>query len=295
VAVADVTGVSKLALTGDVVWTAPIAGALDLATDAAGNIYGRTAATLFAVSSAGAVKWIHPVDTVDTVEDSPQSFESAVAASPDGSVIAVLTDDGAVVVDGDGAPRFTVLGQFAEGLAVGPDGTVAITVPSAVFIEQDDVLRYTADGMPLATLGPLPGNADPSIAFDPQGFVCANTTGHSEITLSRMAPDGTVVFEQTAFVRSGAGIAAGVLASSASEVIGVHAVNNSEIVTGLQIDVLAPDGTPTWSHTKVGGEVFIGLLADAPTPTGVASSGKRFAVAGTYGGNFPWIQIYELP
>ncbi|HEX7841865.1 MAG TPA: hypothetical protein VF469_30555, partial [Kofleriaceae bacterium] len=295
VVVADAIGVSKLTLSGDVVWTTPIAGgAHDLASDAAGKIYGAGGPGLFALSPAGAILWTRAIAVAPHLG---QSFQSTVAVSPDGSVIAAHTTDGAHVVDGSGADRFTRTGLTADGLAVAPDGTVAIGTESESVPGLLDAVRFDASGAPLATLSPLPGDTDASLVYDAQNFLCAQTTQGGFAHVSRIAPDLTPAF--TSSERTGFAVPppAGIVIDSSGEVVAVRGNDESSLTaTGLFIEVRSPTGAVTWTHRKQAISQIAIILDDGVTPSAAAADGNHHvAVAGVYNDSMPWIQVYAMP
>jgi hypothetical protein len=294
VVISDSTGVIKMSLAGDVVWKAAISTARDLAIDDAGEVFGLTSSGMFALTADGALAWTR---TFATARNNEQLLDSKVATSPDGSVIAVMTDDGAHVVDGTGADRFVVTGWFAESISVAPDGTVGISVPSDL-IEKADVVRYSATGVPQATLFGLPGEYNPSIAYDPQGFLAAATTGFELEVVSRNAQDGSVAFASGTDVESVGPAAIGVAVDSASDVIGVRTVNDNDFPPGMHFDAFSSSGALIATLDKPANEV---VVADQFFDDGVflsmiaGSTSKRFAIAGNYNLGEPWIEVFQLP
>jgi hypothetical protein len=293
--VADAIGVSKLTTTGDVVWTRPIAGgAHDLASDAAGRVYGAGGPGLFALSPAGAILWTRSIGVARNVT---QSFQSAVSVSPDGTVIAARTSDGARVVDGSGVDRFTAGGLTSDGLAVAPDGTVAIGTASLNVPALLDVVRFDASGAALAPISPLPGDTDASLIYDAQNFLCSVTTHGRFAHASRIAPDGTTVFSTTERVFSGIDPPAGIVVDSRGEVVTVRNSDDSGtgIATGMLIKVWSATGELLWTHNKPSTPQMI-ILDDGVTPSAIAADGDHHvAVGGVYNDFTPWIQVYAMP
>jgi hypothetical protein len=249
VVVADADGVTRLHPDGTVAWTTPIAGgASDLATDTAGDVFGRSGSGLFALSAAGAPTWTRTFAAVGVAH---LSMESSVAASPDGTVIAVLTSDGAHVVDDHGDDRFVATGLSAEGVAVAPDGTVGIAIPSTAYPEQVEVVRYSAAGAALVALDPLPGDYDVSIEYDSASDLCAAVTGFGGALVSRFAPDLGNVF--TSGERTGAAfnVAAAIGSDGADDVIYLREGGLGGR-RGYQLEVFSPTGAITWTHTRPG-------------------------------------------
>jgi hypothetical protein len=293
--VADEFGVSKLTLDGHVVWTRRIElGASGLASDAAGNIYAVGGSGLLALSSDGKPLWSRSI----TVAPNPlRSFQSTVSASPDGTVIAVHQSDGVQVVDGTGADRFARGGLSpADGMAVAPDGTVAVGAESVVVAPLIDVHRFTATGVELAPLAPLPGDRDVSLVYDAENFLCAQTTFFGIANVSRTSPDLTTLFEtfeDTHFAVSPPGA---VVISSSGEVIALRGADEDAFATGLLIEAYSPTGTLTWTHRKPAASQFFLILDDGVLPAAAATDGNHhLAVGGVYDATTPWIQVYEMP
>ncbi|HEY0480691.1 MAG TPA: choice-of-anchor D domain-containing protein, partial [Kofleriaceae bacterium] len=278
--VADAFGVSKLTLAGDVVWTRPIeGGAAGLASDAAGNIYGAGAPGLFALSPSGALRWARPI----AVAPYPlRSIQSTVSASSDGTVIGAHLRDGVHVVDGSGSDRFVRTVPTADGMAVAPDGTVAVGTDS-VIPPLLDVVRFTASGATLPPLSPLPGDRDASLVYDAQGFLCAHTTFGGFAHVSRTSPDLTTVFttfEATHFAVSPPG---GVVITSSGEVVSVRGADENAFATGVLIEAYSPTGTLTWTHRKPADSQFFFLLDNGVLPSAVATDNNHhLAIGGVY-------------
>ena len=293
VIIGNATGVTKMSPTGTVAWTSPIAGGgHELATDAAGNVLVAGSAGLFALSPAGVLRWTQPVTITYHGE---LTLQSSIAVSPDGTVIAVLTSGGVRVFNGDGGDRFTVTAPV-QAIAVAADGVVACAVQGAFpFQEQMDVRRFNASGTELTTIAPLAGRSSPALAYDALGFLYADTSGHGGATVSRTAPDGHTVFSQDDQTGASAGLATGVGADTASNLLAVRAMAD-EAVPGLQIDVFSPTGTRSFTLSKPDIRREGPIFDDGVSPlvfSGVV--GKRFAVAGFYNFSTPWLQIFDLP
>jgi hypothetical protein len=291
--VADAIGVSKLTLAGDVVWTHPIeGGAGGLASDAAGNIYGAGAPGLFALSPSGALRWTR---TIAVAPNPLRSIQSTVSASPDGTVIAAHQNEGVYVVDGSGADRFSRTVPTADGMAVAPDGTVAVGTES-VIAPLLDVVRFTASGAELPPLSPLPGDRDASLVYDAQGFLCAHTTFGGFAHVSRTSPDLTTLFttfEATHFAVSPPG---GIVITSSGEVVSVRGADEDAFATGVLIEAYSPTGTLTWTHRKPASSQFFILLDDGVLPSAVATDNNHhLAIGGVYNASTPWIQVYAMP
>ena len=292
VLIGDSTGVTKISPTGTVAWTTPIAGgARDLATDDAGDVVGAGGPGLFALSPTGALRWTRPVSI--GADHAFGSLNSAVAVSPDGTVIAVQSG-GVRVLDGNGNDRFAVTAQLAGRIAVASDGTVAFPVPG--FPEQVDVRRFTATGTELTTFSPLPGRFDAALAYDALGFLYADTSGHGGATVSRTTPAGGTVFEQDDRTNATGGVSTGVGADSSSNLIAVRWSADGTI-SGLRLDIFSPTGTRIFTHDKPRTTRNNGRVVDDGITPHLLSGvrGKRFAVAGSYGVDTPWIQVYDAP
>lgn len=291
-------GVTKTTLAGTVLWTTALAsGATSLATDAAGNVYGVSGPGVFALTSTGTVAWTRTFAGVDV---GGQSLDSAIATSPDGTVVAVLTADGVHVVDGGGVDRFivTALSPGPQTVAVAPDGTVALVQYDApLTTDQTQALRYTSTGTPLTALAPIPGNELASIAFDSTNSVCAVSTGFGEVITSRTTSALANVFtspvEHDGFA---GGTPAGVLVTSTDKVVAIRQLDEDPL-SGMKLQEYSTTGTVLLTQTKT---PTSGLLPpafdDGVTPAFIAAGGtNRIAVAGTYSNSLPWIQVYDLP
>jgi hypothetical protein len=294
--VADAAAIRKLTPAGAIVWTASGAGgAAAVATDAAGDVFALGGSTLFALTPAGALAWsaslpggfIRPY----------QSFGSPLAASPDGTVLAVLQGGGAYVTDGGGVLRFQATGvPDPRAIAVAADGTVAIAGDDRT-ADDSDVVRFTPAGVALATI-PSIGHAgyyDLAMAFDATGDVCAYSTGFSSANAARLDPGGTFAFDKFESTQAAADLPTGAAVASTGDLIGARGVTDDPI-SGLQLEQWSPTGALLWSHTKTYRAVLVPLVDDGVMPVSIAADGaKHVAVAGTYGYSQPWIQIYAMP
>ena len=293
--VADQFGVSKLTLDGHVVWTRRIdRGASGLASDAAGHIYAVGGSGLVALSSDGKPLWSRSIH----VDPNPlRSFQSTVSASPDGTVIAVHQSDGVQVVDGTGADRFTRGGLSpADGMAVAPDGTVAVGAESVVIDSLIDVHRFTASGVELPPLAPLPGDRDVSLVYDAQNFLCAETTFFGFADVSRTSPDLTTLFHTSELTHFAVSPPAAVVISSSGEIVSLRGADEDAFATGLLIEAYSPTGTLTWTHRKPAASQFFLILDDGVLPFAAATdTNHHLAVGGVYDATTPWIQVYEMP
>lgn len=290
--IADAIGVTRMALTGRVVWTRAFdGGARDLASDAAGHIYGAGGPGLFALGPDGTVLWTRPI----AVAHNPlRSVQSTVNVSPDGTVIAVRTGDGTRVVDGNGDDRFTKTGLAPDGLAVAPDGTVAVGVESGNFPEELDVLRFTSSGTPLTTLSPLPGETDASLVYDAQNFLCGQTTLFETDTVVRFSPDLTLAFSHAESTQLVPSPPAATVITSSGEVVAVRG-NDEGFASGLNIEAFSPTGTVTWTHIKPAIEQFIILIDGIDLRAAATDPHHHLAIAGAYNADTPVIQVYTMP
>lgn len=292
--VADQFGVSKLTLDGHVVWTRRIeGGAGGLASDAAGNIYAAGGPGLFALSSDGRRLWTRLI----SVAPNPlRSFQSTVSASPDGTVIAAHESAGVHVVDGTGADRFSVTAPPADGMAVAPDGTVAVGTESVVVAPLLDVRRFTASGDELPPLAPLPGDRDASLVYDAENFLCAHTTFFGIANVSRTSPDLTTLWETHELTHFAVSPPGAVVISSSGEVVSLRGADEDAFATGLLIEAYSPTGTLTWTHRKPAASQFFLILDDGVLPFAAATDANHhLAVGGVYDATTPWIQVYEMP
>lgn len=295
---ATTTAVSKLNLAGDVLWTTPMTavpissedGGNALTTDAAGNIYGSGGGGLYKLSPDGQILWTTPVAI--TLSGNA-SFQSVVSASLDGTVIAAHTAGGAHVVDGNGALRFDTSGG-ADGMAVAPDGTVAIGVDSDIFLGQETVQLFDKTGNKLATVGN--SDAGISLIYDPQGFLSRLATHFSASDMARFSPalqPAGADFEHTGF--PGAVQAGLAVDPSGNTVIARGQAEGGFGPLGLRVKVITPASTVLWEETKPAkNDQSDGPppLSDGVTPMLIAGDGSaRFAIGGLYSDDTPWIRI----
>jgi hypothetical protein len=222
------------------------------------------------------------------------SFQSTVAASPDGTVIAVHLRDGVRVVDGNGADRFTVGGLSADGMAVAPDGTVAVGKDSQI-PPLPAAARFTAAGTPLPDIDPIPGDFNVAMTFDASNALCSVTTSFSLAHTSRILSDTTLAFEdRDREIGFGIPAGAGIAIDSLGEVVTARWLVD-EVSTGLRLRVFSPTGEITWTHDKTTEDRF-DIVADGVTLTQLATDANRHvAVGGDWNTDTPWIQVYAMP
>lgn len=309
--IGDPTGVSKLTLAGAVVWTTPIVGgAHDLATDDAGNIYGASNTTgtstlvgpgLFALSPTGVVKWTRPFNLQLDPERLEHAFQSRVSASPDGTVIAALNDEGVHVVDGNGVDRFpTILHSFLDGMAVAPDGTVAYGTQSPLASDIVDVNRVTKDGAPLDPITSLFGDRNLAMAYGAGNFLCTQTMDSGVSDVARVAPDLSYAFTAQQRVDADIEFTGGVAFDSSGDCIVAHITNDVVAAAfGVRFDAYSPTGAITFTHNKPAADEVAGpLLADGVTASALATDhNHHVALSGDFGGfgAIPWIQVLAVP
>lgn len=286
--------VSELTIAGSAVWrTAVTDGVKGLATDTAGDIFAMGSASVYALSPAGAPAWTRAITGAFH-----GAMNSPIAASPDGTVVAVLTADGVHAVDGSGSDLFTIAGLSPAplGVAVGSDGTVALTQLVAVD-EETVALRCSRTGATLSSIGPIPNDETAQIAFDGTGAVCAESLGESEMTVSRTTSANAQVFAVVESTGFGIITPAGVAVDTSGEVVAARPVQDAPL-GGLVLYVYSATGTSVLAQTKAIGASSLGLMwDDYVTPYFLAGGGttNRVAVAGTYNNNYPWIEIFDVP
>jgi len=294
---ATTTEVSKLNLAGDVLWTTPMTAELTspedggnaLTTDAAGNVYGSGGGGLYKLSPDGQIVWTRPVAIL---LNGDASFQSVVSASLDGTVIAARTARGAHVVDGDGQLRFDT-GKRPDGMAVAPDGTVAVGVDNPSVPGVETAQRFDKTGHELESVGDF----DPGISliYDPQGFLSTLTTHFGATHMVRYSP----ALQPAGANREDTGFPGAVQAGLAVDPSGNTAIARGESdghfgALGLRVRVIAPDSSVLWEERKPANDLGGGapILIDGVTPFVIAGDGNtRFAIGGLYSDDTPWIRI----
>jgi hypothetical protein len=291
--VADAMGVSKLSPAGAPVWTFARSHARDLAVDAAGHIYAADDTTVFSLDAGGTLRWSTAlVAAVNT----NQSVQSVLAVSSDGHTLAVHQLTGAIVLDGaDGSQRFplVLLGK-TDGLAVAPDGTIAIGVLSTSFPEQLDIKRFSSAGSALAELSPLFGDDDASLTYDQANDLCALTTGGEEAAVSVTDPSLNPRFTNLSDLEINPAPAAAISTDPGNDVVIARGNQLQAASTfGLFIQVFAPDGSTVWTLDKPPIDTpSTPLVSDGVDPAAFAADGNfHVAVGGTYDLSQPWIQV----
>jgi len=294
VVLSDVNGVSRMTMTGAIVWSTAIdGGAMDLATDSAGNVYGRDSAGVFALGPDGSVRWTHPA----ILAANPlRSVQSTISASSDGTVIAAHTSDGAVVLDGNGALRFAATALTSDGMAVAPDGSIGIGT-AGTNAPALDVKRFDKTGASLPTIPNLPADRDASLYFDAQGALLGQTTIGGVTHVSRFSADGTLVFTNAEFTNFSVSPKAAIVAASTGDVIAMRGATDAA-PPGIRLEVFSSTGTSTWTLSNLPTVVSFGVfnLSYGVSPVALAvDANKHFAVAGDYALGTPWVQIFALP
>lgn len=286
--------VRKVRLDGTIEWRFPLVGVHDLASDAAGNVYGLTGVgEVFSLSPAGAMRWSKPINFAGNAQ---RSIESVVQVSSDGARVAVHTADGARVLDGDGNDRFAITGLTAtDGFALAADGTLAIGVPAAA-VNRRDVRRWTRDGTPLPTLASLAGNFDVSLAFDAGDAVCAVTVGAGVQTVSRTLPNASLAFRSpslTGFSSLDPFAAIGVDVDGALAV--ARATDPTFNLSGVHLDAFSPTGAKIFTLEKKAVQQPFELDGVQIESFAVDPRSRRVAVVGRYAQVFGWIEVLALP
>jgi hypothetical protein len=284
--VAQSNVVSRITLAGTVVWSTAITGAGELATDSSGNVYGVGGSGVFSVTAAGAMRWTRAITVAPMVSS---ALQSTIAVSPDGTVVAAHTADGAHVMNGSGVDRFTVTGLTSDGMAVASDGTLALGTNSTGHPGQLQVDRYDPTGTALASLAVLPGDFSASFAYDASNDLCAQTVAQSEAVVSDIAPNLGTVFtstETTSTPDSG-----GIVVDSTGDLIALRGIAGDPL--GLRLEEFSPTGTSTWTHLK--NPASNNGHTDGVNATVMAADANHHvAIAGNWNAT-PWIQVYAMP
>ena len=299
------TGVSEITLAGTAVWSTAISGgATSLATDAAGHIYGLGGPGVFALTATGTMVWTRNFAGAPVRGG---SLNSSVAASPDGTVIAVFTGDGVHVVDGSGVDRFTITGvsPLPQTVAVAPDGSVALSQDDLANADQSKALIWSKTGTPLTAFSALPGYYSASIVFDGTNALCGITTGRGNSTIFRVTSPGVTAFSASNqwSLSNPTGAAAAI--TSSGEVVGMRYNRpQSGSFPGVRLEVFSPTGTPVLTNIKATYEFAFGgfgfSLYAGVLPEHLASGGtNRIAISGVFSNGYSssneWIQVYDLP
>jgi len=286
--------VTRLTPSGEVVWSTRIgsAGALDLETSAAGDIYFLQAGALHRLSPAGIL--LSTVDVPVRACGERYSFPNWLSIAPNGDVAVLGCAPGTElhVLAADGAPRWSKTGlRFGYAVAVDPTGIVAVAVDDG---DNAEGLRFDAAGNPLGSLGRLPGHYHTSMTYDAVGYLVGHSTGFSYATVSRVAPDGMAVFAATERINASGYLECGAAVASTGDVVAAREL--SDYGPGMTLQVFAPSGTPSWTHVKEPGE-FSPYGTPGVMPRDLTTDGaKHIAVIGRWTGwHATWIQIYALP
>jgi HYDIN/CFA65/VesB-like, Ig-like domain/Divergent InlB B-repeat domain len=291
--VADSAGVARMTPAGVERWRAgSIGGVAYLAVDAAGDSFAYGAGGLSRVDATGAVQWTKAVAGAGK-NANYDSIQPIVAASADGTVVAVLIKGGAHVFDGDGADRFTISNLIdVKSVAVTTDGTVAIATDGAFNPDQSDVHRFSKAGAELETLEELPGGYDTALTADGLGNVCAYSSGHGSAELASFSPTLQVSYLGGGDTGASGMITVGVAAAPTGEIVGYRAASDSSSIPGLDLTVVAPAGG--WSIDKPYTEYMDPAFYDGLWVSSIATDGKHVAVGGSYAYQQAVLQIYAV-
>jgi hypothetical protein len=287
--------VRKVGLDGTIIWRAPVAGAHDLASDAAGNVYGVDGVgDVFSLSPTGAARWNKPVAFATAT-----SKTSGVQVSSDGAVVAVRTTDGARVFDGSGNDLFAITGVTgADGFALAADGTLAIGEPAKA-VNRRDIHRWKRDGTALPTLASLPGNTDVSLAFDAGDAVCGLTVGFGVETVSRTLSTATLAFKSSALTGfSNIDPLSALGVDSDGSLVVARSTDPTFDASGVHFDAFSPTGTKTFTLEKKASTqpepvlVFDGVQIQS---FAVDPRSHRIAVVGLYSDIYGWVEVLDMP
>lgn len=284
--------VLKTSITGTVAWTTAITGGVrGLAVDATDEIFAIGTDTVMKLSATGTVVWTKNI----TANVLVYANNPAIAVSPDGTIIAVLTTTGMRVLDAAGADRFTVTTSHnPSSVTVAPDGTIALGGDDLAIGDAVEASRYSATGTALTSFGPLPGTLHAALQYNSTNSMCVATHGENSMTASLLTTTGTTAF----FSNEGTpGLTgpwpSGVIATPTGECGKIRLVNMSS--GGMKLDIYSATGTVVHTITKT--PVFSGtILGDIGVKTTWIASGgtNRLAIAGSFAGQ-PWIQVLDLP
>jgi hypothetical protein len=286
--------VRKLRLDGTIEWRSPLSGVHDLASDAAGNVYGVSGVgEVFSLSPTGAMRWSK---RINFAANAAGSIESVVQVSSDGTMVAVHTVDGARVLDGDGNDRFAITGLTGiDGFALAADGTLAIGVPAAA-VNRRDVRRWTRDGTPLPTLASLPGNFAVSLAFDAGDAVCGVTVGAGVETVSRTLPTASLAFKSSALTGFSSLVPLAAIGVDSDGAIAIaRSTDPTFAASGMHVDAFSPTGAKIFTLEKKAVQQDLALDGVQIGSFAVDRRSRRVAIVGSYTELFGWIEVLELP
>lgn len=290
--VGNASGVSRMSITGTVVWTTAIAGGVQgLVVDSTDEVIAVGTTSVVKLSATGLLVWTASVSAkVEEFANDP-----AIAVSPDGSVIAVLTTGGMRVLDGAGADRFEITGApNPTSVAVASDSTIALAVTDTMLADVYQANRYLPDGTALTPFAPLPGDVNAQLAYDATNALCVYTFGHSSGTVSRTTSTGSLAFSHLEHLTLSTPLVSGVLATPTGEVVRVRAMRDEDFDQGMQLDAYSATGTALYAITKAPvpiNSIYFGAVGVRRIATGATN---RLVLAGTWLSS-PWIEVLDLP
>jgi hypothetical protein len=174
-----------------------------------------------------------------------------------------------LVMDGEGTLVGQTAGLFPLALAAPPSGGIVAAVEDPTDPDFAVVMPYNTDGTPGGDQIDLPGYYRTHLDVDSGGAVVSSTSGHSQVTIARLAADG---FEHTEEGGWASFIESGVAVDGDSNVIVARDLNDFENPAGALIYALSSTGDPLWSLERPAMEGMIGSPsgstreASPPTP-----------------------------
>jgi hypothetical protein len=180
--VASDTKITKLSATGVTIWELAL-GVCSVATGPNNTIYAQSATSVIKLAANGTTTWTRPLDphAVGCGRDGAgfDGFIHNLAVGRDGAV-AIHGDTGVARWDADGNLTWSaaVTSHGIHGVAIDPRGVVAAAVVSP-FGETVDLVRFAADGTPLAGQERIASQSRGMFVLDPVGRLLATGSGHS--------------------------------------------------------------------------------------------------------------------
>lgn len=287
-------GVSKMSIAGSVEWTTEVTGNVEgLVTDAVDEVFVVGDSTITKLGATGAIVWTKPI----TANRKGYANNAAVAVSPDGTVIAVLTASGLRALDANGDDRFSVTNaSVPTSVAVGADGTIALGEQNPNIGDTPQIALYSSAGVALSPYV-FGGAVNTAVAYDPNNNLLVVTAGEGQVSASRWTGAAESFFRSESINTPSGPPPFGVAATSSGELVKVRRNQVGITFGAYKLDLYSTTGTVNYTISK---PFDASTLYTQGVANGWLASGpaNRVVIGGTYGesgGARNWVQVLDLP
>lgn len=287
-------GVSKMTIAGTVAWTTALTDNVEgLVTDTANEIFIVGDASITKLSADGATVWTKPI----AAGRQTYANNAAVAVSPDGTVIAILTSTGLRALDASGDDRFSITNASKPtSVAIAPDHTIALGEENSTNAGSPQVAFYSTDGTPVTPYA-FSGSLSTAVAFDSNSNLLVVSSGENLFSASRYSGGAESFIKYESINTSLGQFPSGVVSTTSGELVKLRRNQNAVKRGGYKLDLYSTTGTVNYSISKM-------FDTDLPYPNGIQNAwlasgpANRIVIGGEYGvhtGSKNWLQVLDLP